>query len=153
MVLRDVLRKKQDAKKCLTKLDTLVKLRVARQNTAKGRGRIVSCNEMLHFSSQIESLKSLWSNKLSKYETEEAELREKLNKETKKFILPLEEATNKIEQNLLQWQHLLFGGQPPQVDFNGNIYKFIKTRVQWDQYLSQDGKSLPTGWVVPNPSI
>lgn len=53
MVLRDVLRKKQDAKKCLTKLDTLVKLRVARQNTAKGRGRIVSCNEMLHFSSQI----------------------------------------------------------------------------------------------------
>lgn len=52
-VLRDVLRKKSDAKKCITKLDGLLDLRRARMNTAKGRGETVNENEMTAFKNNI----------------------------------------------------------------------------------------------------
>lgn len=53
MVLKDVLRKKHDAKKCIVKLDALVKLRKARRNTAKGRGETVPENETNAFHTRI----------------------------------------------------------------------------------------------------
>lgn len=53
MVLKEVLRKKNDAKKFIMKLDLLVKLRKARQNTAKGRGEAVSESETVSFHAGI----------------------------------------------------------------------------------------------------
>lgn len=61
MVLKEVLRKKSDAKKCLTKLDALVKLRKARQNTAAGRGESVSESDEAAFLSHIGKQSWNWS--------------------------------------------------------------------------------------------
>lgn len=53
IILKEVLRKKHDARKCIVKLDALVKLRKARQNTAKGRGESVSQKDVDAFINNI----------------------------------------------------------------------------------------------------
>lgn len=53
LVLREVLRKKSDAKKSISKLEALAKLRKARQNTAKGRGVHTSEGEAATFNASV----------------------------------------------------------------------------------------------------
>lgn len=150
IVLKEVLRKKHDAKKCIMKLDALAKLRKARQNTAKGRGEIVSESETTAFNTTIEKLKFLWTEKLSSYNKEEADLRVKL-KEDSDHIDTNTSATEKVMADTLnKWQGVLFGGQLPQVDFKGDIGQFLAVRSQWDQYINKDGTNLPVGWVPPS---
>ncbi|KAF9424547.1 hypothetical protein HW555_000358, partial [Spodoptera exigua] len=153
MVLKEVLRKKSDAKKCLTKLDALVKLRKARQNTAAGRGETVSDNEEAAFLSHIEKLKSLWERKLVLYNKEEVELRAQLEEDSEKQYSMLAEAEQNVATNLNLWRTALFGGKLPQADFGGDVAKFIAVRSQWDRYISTEGSSLPVGWVPPTTRI
>lgn len=149
MVLKEVLRKKGDAKKCITKLDALVKLRKARQNTARGRGENVSENDGNVFIANIDKLKSLWTQKLVLYEKEEADLRATLKKEEQNICKS--ETEKQVASNLDQWWGTLFGGMKPQADFKGNQEQFVNIRTQWDKYISSDGSPLPVGWVPPAP--
>lgn len=56
MVLKEVLRKKHDAKKSMEKLDALFKLRLARQNTAKGKGQQIQEHETVAFANNLSKL-------------------------------------------------------------------------------------------------
>ncbi|CAH0587853.1 unnamed protein product [Chrysodeixis includens] len=149
MVLKEVLRKKGDAKKCITKLDALVKLRKARQNTARGRGENVPESDGAAFNANIEKLKSLWAQKLVLYEKEEADLRATLKEEQ---TLCKSETEKQVASNLDQWWGSLFGGTRPQADFGGNRDQFLNIRAQWDKYISSEGSPLPVGWVPPAPN-
>lgn len=153
MVLKEVLRKKSDAKKCLTKLDALVKLRKARQNTAAGRGESVSESDEAAFLSHIEKLKSLWKRKLVLYEKEEVELRAQLDEDSERQYSMLAEAEQHVATNLNLWRTALFGGKLPQVDFAGDVAKFIAVRSQWDRYIGKEGTRLPVGWVPPSTRL
>ncbi|XP_038221316.1 regulator of nonsense transcripts 2-like [Zerene cesonia] len=144
MVLKDVIRKKSDGKKCLAKMDALIKLRQARQNTARGRGQNISDNETDAFQKNIEKLKTIWTQRLELYDKEETSLRSQLTKANSE---PVEE-TIQIETVLGTWRQVLFGGGNPQVDFNGDIDKFVSVRSHWDQYIDSEGTPLPIGWVV-----
>ncbi|KAI8433914.1 hypothetical protein MSG28_012090 [Choristoneura fumiferana] len=167
-VLREVHRRKHDARKCVTKLEALLRLRRARENTARGCGQAVpqadgdefnsnvgewtwlesgyiAVPEILQymFNSIFAKLISLWNTKLSSYLEEEQELRSKL-----KESQPVASQTEDIVQTLQQWRQFLFGDEP-QVDFKGDVGRFLAVRAQWDQYISNEGSSLPTGWAVP----
>ncbi|XP_063368147.1 meiosis-specific nuclear structural protein 1-like [Cydia amplana] len=145
-ILRDTLRKKHDAKKCIVKLEALVRLRKARQNTAKGRGEHCSENDEAEFNNNIEKLIFLWKGKLSNYELEERLLRDQL-----KESLPVVGKIESVVETLKTWRHVMFDGEP-QFDFEGNVGGFLAVRAQWDQNISTDGSSLPVGWVVPEPT-
>ncbi|KAI5651648.1 programmed cell death protein 7 domain-containing protein [Phthorimaea operculella] len=150
MILKETLRKKQDAKKCITKLDALLKLYKARQNTARGRGETVSEKDAEVFGSNIEKLKSLWVQKLHLYEKEESDLRATLQKASDaQNAASMKDAH--VLQNLEKWREFMFGGNVvPQRDFQGDIGSFVAVRSQWDQFISPEGTSLPVGWVLPN---
>lgn len=65
ILLKEVLRKKHDAKKSIAKLEALLKLRKARQNTARGRGQDVSDTEATAFQNSIgKSIMSISINSL-----------------------------------------------------------------------------------------
>ncbi|KAJ2938461.1 hypothetical protein O0L34_g12901 [Tuta absoluta] len=149
-ILKETLRKKQDAKKCITKLDALLKLYKARQNTARGRGEPVSDTDAEVFGSNIEKLKSLWVQKLHLYEKEELDLRATLTQASDAQSSSSMQHT-KVLENLQKWREFLFGGNlSPQRDFQGDIGSFVAVRSQWDQFISPEGTSLPVGWVLPN---
>ncbi|XP_023942906.2 regulator of nonsense transcripts 3B-like [Bicyclus anynana] len=152
ILLKEVIKKKQDAKKSIAKLEALVKLRRARQNTARGRGQEVSDAEATYFQNSIERIKKLWEIKLLAYEKEEAESRaqmEQTNKQKDSSTLVEKE----VKRNLLKWRKALFGGDLyPQVDFKGDMATFIDVRSHWDRYIdgSEGSTPLPMGWVVPS---
>ncbi|XP_013183017.1 uncharacterized protein LOC106129097 [Amyelois transitella] len=151
MVLKEVLRKKTDAKKCVVKLDALLKLRKARENTARGRGEAVSGREATVFSNNIEKLKAVWSQRLSAYEAEEAELRDKLKQDLSEPPTLAGQQEEQLLENLGKWREILFGNDIlPQVDFKGNIADFVAVRSKWDRFVSADGSPLPVGWVLPS---
>ncbi|XP_063627428.1 uncharacterized protein PF3D7_1120000-like [Cydia splendana] len=145
-ILRDTLRKKHDARKCIVKLEALVRLRKSRQNTAKGCGEQCSETDEAEFNNNIEKLISLWKGKLSNYELEEQLLRDQL-----KESLPVVGKMEGIVETLKEWKDIMFEGEP-QFDFKGDDIGFLAIRAQWDQYISNDGSSLPIGWVVPEPT-
>ncbi|XP_022126382.2 U11/U12 small nuclear ribonucleoprotein 59 kDa protein-like [Pieris rapae] len=147
LILRDVQRKKNDAKKCINKLEALLKLRQARQNTAKGMGHNISEADTIVFEKNIEKLKSLWTQRLDIYNKEEITLQSQL---TSTKDEPLNETAKNIDNILDEWREVLFGGINPQVNFGGNVERFIAVRKQWDAYISSDGSALPIGWVVNN---
>ncbi|XP_034833181.1 programmed cell death protein 7-like [Maniola hyperantus] len=153
ILLKEVIRKKHDAKKSIAKLDALVKLRRARQNTARGRGQDVSEAETIAFQNSIDQIKKLWQHKLSNYEEEERESRAQLEQSNK-----LSDSSTfkelEVKGNLVKWRRVLFGADVnPQVDFHGDLARFIHVRSQWDSYIddSMGSSPLPIGWVVPNP--
>ncbi|XP_063539893.1 GRB10-interacting GYF protein 2-like [Cydia strobilella] len=145
-ILRDTLRKKHDARKCIVKLEALVRLRKARQNTARGRGEQCSENDEAEFNNNIDKLISLWKGKLSNYELEEQLLRDQL-----KESLPVVGKMEGVVETLKMWKDVMFDGEP-QFDFGGDVGGFLSVRAQWDQYISNEGSSLPIGWVVPDPT-
>ncbi|CAH0725130.1 unnamed protein product, partial [Brenthis ino] len=150
VVLKEVLRKKYDAKKSIAKLEALQKLRLARQNTAKGKGQNVPEHDMATFQNNIERLKTLWIFKLSTYEVEEAQLRTKLDLNKDKDNST--EMERQVLENLAKWRKVLFDSKvDPQVDYNGDIGKFVAVRSQWDQYIDNGPESspIPIGWVLP----
>lgn len=147
IVLKEVLRKKHDAKKSIAKLEALVKLRKAKENTAKGQGQSVSEVETNAFHDNIDRLKSLWMHKLSDYEKEEIELRKTLEKQN------VDTETDLQASNIVKWRKALFGGQSnPQFDFKGDLERFISVRAEWDQYIDDGPEStpIPIGWVYPD---
>ncbi|XP_013174141.1 PREDICTED: uncharacterized protein LOC106122611 [Papilio xuthus] len=148
IVLKEVMRKKTDAKKCLVKLDALLRLRRARLNTAKGRGETVAEHETVAFENNIEKLKQLWSKKLEIYDKEENDLRATLkdSSDVKSNVIE----TDEVLENLKQWREILFGDRLPQVNFKGDANKFVSIRCEWDKYVCTTGSALPLGWVVPN---
>ncbi|KAL4713785.1 hypothetical protein ACJJTC_012302 [Scirpophaga incertulas] len=149
-ILKEVLRKKHDARKCLNKLEALKKLHKARLNTAKGRGQTVSVHFVEEFDTKVENIKLLWAQKLVTYEKEESELRQKLEEESMQNV-EVNAPEREISDTLSKWRKVLFGdgNAIPQVDFHGDLNRFISVRNQWDQYLSEDGTPLPVGWVTP----
>ncbi|XP_063829855.1 programmed cell death protein 7-like [Ostrinia nubilalis] len=152
VILKEVLRKKHNAKKFITKLDALKKLRKARMNTAKGRGENVSEKEAEEFDGKIDKLKLLWGQKLIGYEKEEQDLRDKLKQDSdEQKAAKANEMEKQMTFNLRKWKRALFGDSTanPQVNFNGHAERFVAVRCQWDQFLDSAGTPLPVGWVVP----
>ncbi|XP_050669637.1 uncharacterized protein LOC126968654 isoform X2 [Leptidea sinapis] len=131
IVLKDVQKKKLDAKKLVSKLDALLKLRRARQNTAKGRGQPISDNETSVFQMNIEKLRLLWIQRLQIYDKEENDLRTQLSESEKPLI---NKADKDIEEALAQWKQVLFGSGFPQFDFSGDIGKFIGVRLSLPRF-------------------
>lgn len=146
-VLRDVRRNKQDAKKCLVKLDALIKLRKAKMNTAKGRGEKVSEVEATAFNNNIEKLKLLWNRKLAEYEKEELQRRSQLEGTVEEDCAAQTEEV--VKAGLQDWSEQFFGADHPQRDFGGDIDMFVRVRSEWDELVSEDGSPLPVGWVPP----
>ncbi|XP_068622529.1 programmed cell death protein 7 [Battus philenor] len=146
MVLKEVVRKKTDAKKFIVKLDALLRLRRARANTAKGRGDSTPENETAAFEKNIDKLKILWTKKLASYEKEESDLRITLKQNTAEVEV---EKDKQVLDVLKKWRELLFGDRLPQVNFKGDIKKFVSVRSSWDQFACSDGSPLPLGWVIP----
>ncbi|XP_013142838.1 PREDICTED: programmed cell death protein 7-like [Papilio polytes] len=148
-VLKEVMRKKTDAKKSIGKLDALLRLRRARANTVKGRGETVAENETVTFEEHIEKIKQLWCKKLEMYEKEEKELRVTL-KESSDVKENVSETDSKVLENLKNWREVLFGDCLPQVNFKGDANKFVSIRCEWDKLVCSGGSALPLGWVLPH---
>ncbi|CAH2982326.1 unnamed protein product [Chilo suppressalis] len=144
MVLKEVVRKKQDARKFINKFDALKKLRKARHNTAKGRGEDVSEKESEDFMTKIDNLKALWIQKLSDYEREEADLQKKLSESNDKNT-EVNETEKIITSNLEQWREELFGEKDlaPQFDFNGDLGRFVEVRLSLR--MEEEGRDPPRG--------
>lgn len=153
IVLKEVLRKKHDAKRSLVKLDAVVRLRKARLNTAKGRGETVSESDSEAFDNNIGRLKSLWAQKLVLYEKEEAESRRKLEQESEDQQKIENDMQKNVSEGLTKWCDMLFGGMRPQVNFAGDFGRFVAVRSEWDKYLDPEGTPLPVGWAVPDFKI
>lgn len=146
-VLKETIRKKQDAKRYIVKLDALIKLRKARMNTAKGRGETLSQKEAEVFEMNIEKLKSMWSQRLIMYDKEESELRVKLQQDCE-AVTDGNETEKRTKHNLEQWKVALFGGELPQAQFL-DVGAFLTVRSLWDRYLNPEGSSIPLGWALP----
>lgn len=79
-VLSEVTKKKSDARKQLTLIGALIKLRTVRENVATQRGEKTSLEDRRAFSITTEKLIKIWENSLQVYLKEEQGLKLMLGK-------------------------------------------------------------------------
>lgn len=73
-----------------------------------------------------EKLKKLWIEKLSVYDKEEVQLRATLKQDSDSDVQ--NQQVQQFVDNLDKWREFLFGGNLPQVDFNGDVGTFVQVR-------------------------
>ncbi|XP_024085537.1 uncharacterized protein LOC106663902 isoform X2 [Cimex lectularius] len=151
LVLSDVNAKKSEAKRMLSLLTSLTKLRNARAQQKLANGKYVSEEETKSFSQIVEKLKTFWIEQLKEYNQEETGLRVMLNDaEVERKNIELAE----FKKSMNQWSSVLFGKRSdklPQFLQLNSLEEYITVRSAWDQFLSKDdvSSSIPVGWVVP----
>lgn len=153
IVLRDVLKRKGDAKKNLSLIEALLKLRKARFNTAKGRGGNVTESDAVAFAVSMDKLKAMWTETINKYNTEEKELRSVMQESSE--VAQHVHTETEVFDSVSAWKRIMFGQRHllPQYNFKGDMHAFTGIRSQWDSYVNEEGTLLPVGWLLPSPRI
>ncbi|CAG2053572.1 unnamed protein product [Timema podura] len=158
LVLLEVTRKKNEAKRQLSLLSSLLKLRQLRAKTWASRGQAVSFESGERFTKVIERLRKLWESELRECAVEEQGLRVMLEGVVEERN---QKQVRRERQALAQWEQVLFGAkkrQQDQVDHfytaaESDIESFVAIRKSWDKFLAAPGASMastpPIGWVLP----
>lgn len=157
-VLAEVTMKKSDARKQLSLISALIKLRNLRENRAVQRGEKVSLEDRSAFNKLTEKLTNMWEDTTKIYLKEEQCLKLMLETSVKKDTSLL---ISKSEKTIEQWDYCLFGPKCiPSHTYWGltsadkSIENFIAIRKSWDTFLVDDGSELgsriPVGWCLPN---
>lgn len=165
VVLHEVNKKKSDARRHISLLTSLIKLRNARESMRVNRGEKVSAEDKRSFVAASEKMLEMWENALKNYTTEEHMLKTMLEKSASDNLK--HKQVLKIKSIISSWEKVIFGGKttiPP----NNMIYwaltaaerdieTFIAIRKSWDTFLvpndSKLGSRIPIGWVLPPSSI
>ncbi|KAJ8917983.1 hypothetical protein NQ315_011436 [Exocentrus adspersus] len=161
-VLAEVTKKKQDARKQLSLVSSLMKLRTVRDQIAKQRGEKVPLEDRQAFNVVTEKLVRMWESCLKTYTTEEQGLRlmiEKTASEDSKM------AHIAKERKLLEEWHTIFFGPRQVISQDNHTYwaltaaerdmeTFVAIRKSWDTFLvppsNEMGSKIPVGWVLPD---
>ncbi|XP_019868680.1 programmed cell death protein 7 [Aethina tumida] len=161
-VLSEVIKKKLEARKQLSLIAALIKLRNVRTNKAQQEGTKLSLEDKQAFNITTEKLIKIWEDLFKKYSTEEQSLRSMLEKtaseDSKRALM------KKHKQHYEEWKTALFGNtkidQEDQILYwsltaaECNMQTFIAVRRSWDTFLVDDsskkGSKIPIGWVVPD---
>lgn len=161
-VLSEVTKKKSDARKQLSLISGLVKLRNIRENVANQRGEKTSLEDRRAFNVTTEKLVKMWENSLQTYLKEEQGLRLMLEKNRTEDS---KQAKLAKERRLVeQWKSVLFG---PSHAIPSNhptfwaltaaerdLEAFIAIRKSWDTFLvspnNENGSKIPIGWILPS---
>ncbi|RZC42296.1 hypothetical protein BDFB_004793 [Asbolus verrucosus] len=162
-VLYEVTKKKSEARKQLSLISALVKLRTVRDNMATQRGEKPSLEDRKAFGLVTEKLIRMWENSFQSYCKEEQCLRVMLEHNA---TMDTKAAINAKQTRVVEeWENLIFG---PRENYNNPTYwaltsaerdmeTFIAIRRSWDTFLAgsnANGSAIPIGWVIPpnNPS-
>nr|CAD7437827.1 unnamed protein product [Timema bartmani] len=158
LVLLEVTRKKNEAKRQLSLLLSLLKLRQLRAKTWASRGQAVSFESGERFTKVIERLRKLWESELRECAVEEKGLRVMLEGVVEERN---QKQVRRERQALAQWEQVLFGAKKRQQDQVDRFYtaaerdieSFVAIRKSWDKFLAAPGASMastpPIGWVLP----
>nr|CAD7423521.1 unnamed protein product [Timema monikensis] len=158
LVLLEVTRKKNEAKRQLSLLSSLLKLRQLRAKTWASRGQAVSFESGERFIKVIERLRKLWESELRECAVEEQGLRVMLEGVVEERN---QKQVRRERQALAQWEQVLFGAKKRQQDQVDHFYtaaerdieSFVAIRKSWDKFLAAPGASMastpPIGWVLP----
>lgn len=158
-VLAEVTKKKSEARKQLSLISSLVKLRTVREKHAQQRGEKTSSANYSIFVDTTEKLTKIWTNSLQVYMKEEQGLRLMLEQnavEDSNAAKLLKE--KKIAQ---EWEDILFGPKRiPSSAYWGltraerDLETFVAIRKSWDTFLAQlydeSASKIPIGWILPN---
>lgn len=157
-VLAEVTKKKSDARKALSLIASLVKLRQVREHAAKQRGEKVSLEDHNAFEKVTNHLTKIWDSAVEVYGKEEKTLQ----------VMLMQTATEDNnsarmakERNIMhEWESAFFG---PKTNLAPSYFNlavaekdldtFIAIRRSWDTFLSTEDDSasnIPVGWVLPN---
>ncbi|GJQ73820.1 hypothetical protein Trydic_g18758 [Trypoxylus dichotomus] len=156
-VLAEVTAKKSDARKQLSLISALIKLRNIRENLAIQRGEKVSLEDRSAFNKLTEKLTNTWEDTMKIYLKEEQCLKLMLETSVKK------EAgwqVSKSDKVIEQWEYCLFGPKciPSQTYWgltsaDKSIENFVAIRKSWDTFLvdaeNETGSKIPIGWCLP----
>ncbi|CAG9817129.1 unnamed protein product [Phaedon cochleariae] len=163
-VLAEVTKRKSEARKQLTLVSSLIKLRLVRDHIATQRGDNCSLEDKNAFNITTEKLKLMWESALQTYTTEEQGLKlmlEKTASEDSKI------ARLAKERKLLEEWHGIFFGPRRVISPENTTYwaltaaerdtdTFIAIRKSWDTFLvsptNEMGSKIPIGWVLPDSS-
>lgn len=158
-VLAEVTKKKSEARKHLSLISALVKLRNVREKVRQQRGEKTSAEDNRAFSKATEKLTNMWSNSLRVYLKEEQGLKLMLEQNANDDSNAIHQSKEKkISQ---EWEEVLFGPKaiPSTICWGltsaeRDLETFIAIRRSWDTFLAQPydehGSKIPIGWVLPN---
>ncbi|KAF7284594.1 programmed cell death protein 7 [Rhynchophorus ferrugineus] len=164
LVLSEVTKKKSDARKHLSLISSLIKLRTVRENVATQRGEKTSLEDRRAFNITTEKLIKMWENTLKTYLTEEQGLKLMLEKNQ---IEDSKQAQLVKERRLAEeWKTVLFGkhmtsfSHPTFLALTAaerDVDTFVAIRKSWDTFLvpssNENGSKIPIGWVLPNANV
>ncbi|CAG9767386.1 unnamed protein product [Ceutorhynchus assimilis] len=161
LVLSEVTKKRNDARKQLSLISALVKLRTVREQMANQRGEKLNLEDKRAFSITTEKLVKMWENTTVVYLKEEQGLRLMLEKNQ---IEDTRQAKLAKERRLVEeWKTVLFS---PLHAIPSNyptfwaltaaerdIGTFVAIRRSWDTFLvpqhAEEGAKIPIGWILP----
>ncbi|XP_018324249.1 programmed cell death protein 7 [Agrilus planipennis] len=158
-VLAEVTKKKSDARKQLSLISALVKLRSVRESVAVQQGQKVSPEDGQAFSKTAEQLTKTWEDSLKLYMKEEQGLRCMLEQSAAEDTIAAQVAN---ERRIIQeWETTLFGPKviPTPIYWgltcaDKSLETFIAIRKSWDTFLTKhedsEGSKIPVGWVLPD---
>lgn len=163
-VLSEVTKKKSEARKQLSLISALIKLRNVRENVATQRGEKALLEDRRAFNITTEKLIKMWENTLKVYLTEEQGLKLMLEKTQTEDS---RQAKLKKEKRLVEkWKVVLFS-QLHSMPSSHHTYwaltaaerdmdTFIAIRKSWDTFLvspnNESGSKIPIGWILPDPN-
>ncbi|KAF5272897.1 hypothetical protein FQA39_LY07663 [Lamprigera yunnana] len=156
-VLAEVTKKKSDARKAITLITSLIKLRQVREHTATQRGERVSLEDRNAFSKVTTHLLKIWNDALKVYTKEEQGLRVMLQQNAADDTNFAQLAKEK--RIVQEWETVFFGLKciPNHIYWDltaaeKSLETFIAVRKSWDTFLTSnsDGSRIPVGWIMPN---
>lgn len=65
---------------------------------------------------------------MAAYDVEEAQLRLKLKEDSAQLEFYTNITEREVAENLEKWKDVMFGGELPQVDFKGDVERFVAVR-------------------------
>lgn len=157
-VLAEVTMKKSDARKQLSLISALIKLRNIRENVAVQRGEKVSLEDRAAFNKLTEKLTNMWEDTMKIYLKEEQCLKLMLETSVKKEN---NWKVSRADRIIEQWDYCLFGPKciPSQTYWgltsaDKSVENFIAIRKSWDTFLVEEsnelGSRIPIGWCLPS---
>lgn len=155
-VLHEVRQKKLEAKKILSTLNALSKLRQVRSEEELAKGGYCSKPLTDTFNDAISHFREMWTRQLEHYQLEEKGLKVMLEGNA---APEFSWTKSKHQAALYQWEQAIFGDA---MSCSGKVYiqsengleSLIDIRRKWDRYLVTTPtvmtSSIPVGWVLPS---
>lgn len=153
-VLSEVTKKKSDARKQLSLLTSLIKLRNIREHMAVQRGENVSLEDANAFAKVTEQLTKTWEKLLQVYTKEEQGLKVMLEQSATEDSNSIR--LEKEKKTAAEWTDVLFGPRVVPSDAyyaltaaERDFERFLDVRRGWDRFVNEEGSRIPVGWVLP----